>query len=75
VSIENARAIELADQLRWVLQDSPDAGHRAMIKAVTLTLAGLLQAWPSETREHEAGCAIGVLLAAVKEGPDGETLQ
>jgi len=73
MSIENARAIELADQLRWVLQDSPDAGHRAMIKAATLVLAGLLQQWPAETREHETACAVCVLLAAVS--PDGETLQ
>jgi hypothetical protein len=76
ISAENASALALADELRWVLQDNPDAGHRAMIKAVTLTLAGLLIEWPAETREFEADCAINVLLAAVEEYPDdGETVQ
>jgi len=74
LSAENERALDLTDRLRWVLQDSPDAGHRAMIKAATLVLAGLLQQWPAETREHETACAICVLLAAVSPD-DGETLQ
>lgn len=73
---ENADAIGLANELRAVLLDSPDLGHRAMIKGVTLVLAALLEAWPAETREQEAGYAINVLLTAVEEGPDdGETVQ
>jgi hypothetical protein len=62
---ENSHAIELADQLRDVLDDNP-ADLRVKIKAAMLTLVDLLLAWPAETRENETACVIGVLLHGVE---------
>jgi hypothetical protein len=75
LSAENEHALDLADQLRWVLEDDADASQRAMIKAATLVLAGLLVDWPAETREREAEIVVDVLAAALAaaDAEDGET--
>ena len=69
MSAENKAAIEIAGALRAVLDDYPDAGLRAKVKATVIVLTGLLDAWPAERRRAEFERVIATLAYAAETSP------
>lgn len=75
MSPENELAKDIAADLRAVLDDHADANLLSTIKATMIVLAGLLDAWPAETRQAEYQRVIETLTFAAETTDSLETRQ